>query len=72
MEYAVLIEREPGARTVGAYSPDIDVTVIRDASTTDDEILAAFKEALAFHLKVLRDDGLPIPPARHRAAMVAA
>jgi hypothetical protein len=26
------------------------VTVMRDASTTDEELLAAFKEALAFYL----------------------
>jgi len=30
--------------TVGAYSPDIAVTVIREASVTDDELLAALRK----------------------------
>jgi len=72
MEYVVLIEREPGAPTIGAYSPDVNVTVVRDASVSDEELLAAFKDALEFHLQVLRDDGLPLPEPHHRAAMVSA
>ena len=72
--YAVLIEREPGAPTVAAYSPDdaVNVTVVRDASVTDEELVAAFKDALSEYLQSLELDGLPIPPARYRVATVAA
>ena len=72
MEYAVLIEREPGAPTIAASSPDVNVTVIRDASVSDEQLLADFRDALAFHLECLRDDGLPIPEPHDRVAMVSA
>jgi hypothetical protein len=71
MEYVVLIEREPGASTVGAYSPDVNVTVVRDASVSDGDLLAAFKDALDFHIQALKDDGLPLPKPHHRVAMVS-
>lgn len=72
LQYAVLIEREEGAPTVGAYSPDVSVYVVRDASATDDEMIAAFKEALKTYVESMRQDGKTLPPARHRAAMVEA
>jgi hypothetical protein len=62
MQYAVLIEREPGAPTIAAYSPGVNLTVIRDASASDDELLAAFQEDLDFFLQTLKEEGLPVPP----------
>lgn len=62
MQYAVFIEREPGAPTIAAYSPGVNLTVIRNAIVTDDEILADFQEDLDFFFQTLKDEGLPIPP----------
>jgi predicted RNase H-like HicB family nuclease len=72
MKYAVIIERDPETQSVAAYSPDAEVYVVRDASTSDDEMLSAFKESLAAWLEAMLRDGLPIPEPRHRAAMVDA
>ena len=62
MQYAVFIEREPGAPTIAAYSPGVNLTVVRDASVSDDEILVDFQEDLDFFFQTLKEDGLPIPP----------
>ena len=46
MQIVITIEREPGAPTVGVSSEDPAIYVIRDASATDAELLAAYAEAL--------------------------
>ncbi len=46
MEIAITIERELGAPTVGIYSVKPAVYVVRDASASNKELLAAYAEAL--------------------------
>jgi len=74
MEYAVIIEREPGSDSVSVYSPDDDINVyiVRDARMTDDELLADFKQGLELLFETLLEDGQPIPAPRCRVAMVMA
>jgi hypothetical protein len=45
-ENVITIERTPGAPTVAIYSENPNITVVRDASVTDTELLAAYAEAL--------------------------
>jgi hypothetical protein len=69
-----LIERVPGAPTIAAYSPDddVNVTVVREASVSDEELIAAFRDTLTEYLAALKEDGLPLPQPHHRVATVAA
>jgi hypothetical protein len=46
MEILITIEREPGAPTVGAYSENPSITVVRDASVSDRDLLMAYADAL--------------------------
>jgi len=46
MEILITIEREPGAPTVGAYSENPSITVVRDASVSDRELLIAYADVL--------------------------
>jgi hypothetical protein len=42
----ITIEREPDAPTIAAYSEEPSITVVRDASVSDKELLLAYAEAL--------------------------
>jgi predicted RNase H-like HicB family nuclease len=57
MRYAVVIERADG--NFSAYVPDLPGCVTTGA--TIEEIERNIREAIAFHLDGLREDGLPIP-----------
>jgi len=59
MRYAIVIER--AATNFSAYVPDLPgcVATGRTVEETEREI----REAIAFHLDGLREDGLPIPAA---------
>jgi predicted RNase H-like HicB family nuclease len=57
MRYAVVIERAKG--NYSAYVPDLSGCVTTGA--TVEEVERNIKEAVAFHLDGLREDGLPIP-----------
>jgi len=57
MRYAVVIER--AASNYSAYVPDLPGCVATGA--TVEEIEARIREAIAFHLDGLREDGLPVP-----------
>ena len=46
MELVITLERTPGAPTVGIFSENPNITVVRDASATDSELLAAYAVAL--------------------------
>ena len=59
MKYAVIIER--GDTSYGAYVPDLPGCVAVGESLQ--EVKQLIREAIAFHLKGLREEGLPIPPA---------
>lgn len=57
MRYAVVIEEAEG--NYSAYVPDLPGCVSTGASI--EEIELNIREAIAFHLDGLREDGLPIP-----------
>lgn len=57
MRYAVVIES--AGSNYSAYVPDLPGCIATGASLA--EVEAAIREAIAFHLDGLREDGLPIP-----------
>jgi predicted RNase H-like HicB family nuclease len=62
MRYAVVIEQ--AASNYSAYVPDLPGCVA--TGSTIEEVEQRIREAIAFHLEGLRDDGLPIPlPSSH-------
>lgn len=58
MRHAIVIEQAEG--NFSAYVPDLQGCVATGASLA--EVEANLREAIAFHLEGLRDDGLPISP----------
>lgn len=58
MRYAVVIEKAPS--NYAAYVPDLPGCVVTGATVAETESL--IREAIEFHLKGLKADGLPIPP----------
>ena len=42
----ITIEREHGAPTIAAYSDEPSITVVRDASVSDKDLLVAYAKAL--------------------------
>ncbi len=57
MRYAVVIET--AGSNYSAYVPDLPGCIATGATLAEAE--AAIREAIAFHLDGLREDGLPIP-----------
>ena len=57
MRYAVVIEQAEG--NYSAYVPDLPGCVTTGATLEETE--RNMREAIAFHLEGLREDGLPIP-----------
>ena len=57
MRYAVVIES--AGPNYSAYVPDLPGCIATSATLAEAE--AAIREAIAFHLDGLREDGLPIP-----------
>lgn len=57
MRYAVVIEKAEG--NYSAYVPDLPGCVATGSTVTEAE--EQIREAIAFHLEGLREDGLPIP-----------
>lgn len=66
VEYAVVIER--GADGCSAYVPDLPGCVA--AADTEEEVKTLIREAIAFHLECMREDGEPIPEPTSRVAYV--
>lgn len=58
MRYAIVIERAEG--NYSAYVPDLPGCVA--TGDTVAEVEASMREAIAFHLGGMREDGVPIPP----------
>jgi predicted RNase H-like HicB family nuclease len=58
MRYAIVIERAND--TFSAYVPDLPGCVTTGATLKETE--DAMREAIAFHIEGLREDGAPIPP----------
>ena len=57
MNYLVVIEE--GASSFGAYVPDLPGCIA--AGETREEVLILIREAIAFHLEGMKEDGLSIP-----------
>ena len=57
MRYAIVIEKAEG--NYSAYIPDLPGCVATGATVA--EVEAEIREAIAFHVEGLREDGLPIP-----------
>jgi predicted RNase H-like HicB family nuclease len=58
MRYAIVIEN--AGSNYSAYVPDLPGCVATGANLIETEV--AIREAIAFHLDGLREDGSPIPP----------
>lgn len=65
--YLVIVEEAD--RNHSAYSPDIPGCVA--TGRTREETEERMREAIAFHLEGLREDGVPVPDARTYAAYIA-
>ena len=57
MNYLVVVEE--GASSFGAYVPDLPGCIA--AGETREEVLTLIREAIAFHLESMKEDGLSIP-----------
>ena len=57
MRYAVVIEQAEG--NYSAYVPDLPGCVATGATVT--EVEAEIRQAIAFHIDGMREDGLPVP-----------
>jgi predicted RNase H-like HicB family nuclease len=57
MRYAVVIEKSE--HNFSAYFPDLPGCVA--AGATLEEVEREIRDAIAFHLEGMREDGLPIP-----------
>ena len=58
MRYAIVIEQ--AETNFSAYVPDLPGCVA--TGSTMEEVEAEIREAIAFHLEGLREDGVPVPP----------
>ncbi len=66
MRYAIVIEKAEG--NLSAYVPDLPGCVATGA--TVEEVEAEIREAIAFHVEGLREDGLPVPPGASQVEYV--
>lgn len=66
MRYAIVIEN--AGDNYSAYVPDLPGCVA--TGSTVEETEHAIREAIAFHLEGLREDGDPIPPPSSRVEYV--
>lgn len=66
MRYLVIIE--PSETGYGAYSPDVPGCIA--TGRTRAEVIERFREALADHLELLAEEGLPIPEPTSTAVEV--
>lgn len=57
MRYAIVIEKAEG--NYSAYVPDLPGCVATGATVA--EVEAEIREAIAFHLEGMREDGLSVP-----------
>ena len=57
MQYLVVVER--GSTSYGAHVPDLPGCIA--VGQTREEVLSLIREAIAFHIEGLKEEGLPIP-----------
>ena len=68
MNYLVVVEQ--GESSYGAYVPDLPGCAA--VGESEEEVLRLVREAIEMHVDALRQQGLPIPPARSHAQLVSA
>ena len=66
MRYAIVIEKAES--NYSAYVPDLPGCVATGATIA--EVESEIRDAIAFHLDGLREDGLPVPPGASRVEYV--
>ena len=66
MKYAVVIEK--AENNYSAYVPDLSGCVA--TGKTKPEVTQNVREAIAFHIEGLREDGLPVPEPQTSAEFV--
>jgi predicted RNase H-like HicB family nuclease len=66
VRYAVVIEKAEG--NYSAYVPDLPGCVATGATIEETE--AEIREAIAFHLEGMREDGQPIPEATSKVEYI--
>ena len=66
MRYAIVIEN--AGSNYSAYVPDLPGCVATGATLEEAE--HSIREAIAFHLEGMREDGTPIPPPSSRVDYV--
>ena len=66
MRYAIVIEKAAG--NYSAYVPDLPGCVA--TGSTFEEAAEQIREAIAFHLDGLREDGAPVPPPNSQVEYV--
>ncbi|MCA3238667.1 MAG: type II toxin-antitoxin system HicB family antitoxin [Curvibacter sp.] len=66
MRYAIVIEKADN--NFSAHVPDLPGCVA--TGSTIEEVESQIREAIAFHLEGMREDGIPIPPPASRVEYV--
>ena len=66
MKYTVVIEKTPN--NYAAYVPDLPGCVA--TASTREELMEEIREAIAFHIEGIREDGEPIPEPQATAETV--
>ena len=68
MKYTVVIEKAPG--NYAAYAPDLPGCVA--AAETKEEVMTLMRQAVALHVDMLRQEGVPVPQPQAWAELVDA
>ena len=66
MRYAIVVEKGP--TSYGAYVPDLPGCVA--AAQTREEAVQLIREAIAFHIEEMREEGLAVPEPSSSAEYV--
>ena len=66
MKYAAVIEKADG--NYSAYVPDLPGCIA--TGSTVQEVEAELREAIAFHIEGMREDGTPIPEPTSRVEYI--
>jgi len=66
MKYTVILEQ--GESSYGAFVPDLPGCIA--AGETKEETLRLIKEAIAFHIEGLKEEGQPVPEPHCMSAVV--
>ena len=66
MRYAVVIEKAEG--NYSAYVPDLPGCIATGATVS--EVESEIREAIAFHIEGMREDGIAIPPGESQVEYV--